>query len=86
MPDLTGFPEPDDPANITSTPDSLYVYIVRLQNGEHWAGWFQSTQPKSEWCVNDKLTSIFSNDDGYLDFDNEIVFDTSSIIWPFKKA
>lgn len=85
-PSLTSFPFPDDIENITSAPDSLYVYIVRLQNGEHWAGWFQSEQPQTDWYVNNKLNSIFSSEHGFLVFDDEpIVFDISNFIWPFTK-
>ena len=85
-PDLTGFPEPDDPNNITTVPDSLYVYIVRLQNGEHWAGWFQTDQPKEDWYVNTKLKSIFSKNDGYFVFDDgPVAFDVSKQLWPFTK-
>ena len=85
-PDLTGFPEPVDPNNIITAPDSLYVYIVRLQNGENWAGWFQSDQPKEDWYVNTKLKSIFSKGDGYLVFDDEpILSDVSKQLWPFTK-
>ena len=85
-PDLTGFPKSVDPNNITTVPDSLYVYIVRLQNGEHWAGWFQTDQPKKDWYVNTKLKSIFSKNDGYFVFDDgPVAFDVSKQLWPFTK-
>jgi len=84
MPDLTGFPEPTDPGNnATSAPDSLYVYIARLENGEYWAGWFHASKPQQNWQINQTLNRMFTQDDGYLELNDDVGFDVSAPNWPF---
>lgn len=53
-----GFPQPVDPTNRTSRPPKLAVYIVRTDDGEFWAGWFQNSSPCRDQAAFDLLQSM----------------------------
>lgn len=82
-PNLTGFPKPKDPTVLEDIGD-LCVYIVKLTNGELWAGWFQNMVPEPGWSVNDKLYNMFSDNEGYIKFSGNVCFKTGTPSWPFK--
>ena len=82
-PDLTGFPIPADPA-IRNHIYDLHVYIVRLGNNEYWAGWFQKSEPESNWPINETLNRMFTENEGYLTFSGDVDFDTNDPEWPFR--
>ena len=75
-----GFPVPEDPNDLHKHPPGLAVYLVKTNNCEVWAGWFQNSQveennqpknisilPSSDKVVLGYLTNIFRKDrpDGY---------------------
>ncbi|PIU72613.1 HNH endonuclease [Candidatus Woesearchaeota archaeon CG_4_10_14_0_2_um_filter_33_10] len=82
-PDLTGFPQPADPS-VRIHIENLHVYIAKLDNGEYWAGWFQAGTPEPDWAVNRKLNRMFTENAGYIEFNGEVLFDTSDPAWAFK--
>ncbi len=82
-PDLTNFPKPEDPSKRSHIYD-LHIYIVKLENQQYWAGWFQSSSPEPNWALDEALTRIFSEDDGYLEFKGDVTFDESDAEWPFR--
>ena len=84
-PNITGFPRPINPGERSHIYD-LHIYIVRLDNGEYWAGWFQSSRPEDNWSINEKLNTMFDKEEGYLRFDGDVSFDTNDFIWPFRLA
>ncbi len=52
-----GFPQPEDRENRRSCPPGLAIYLVRTEDDEFWAGWFQGTAP-----VRNNETSEFLRD------------------------
>jgi len=81
--DLTRFPKPTDPKQRSQIYD-LHIYIVKLENGEYWAGWFQTSKPEQDWPINPALNKMFTENEGYLKFNNDVLFDTTDPSWPFR--
>lgn len=81
-PDRTGFPRPVNPRERESV-ENLVVYLVRLENGEVWAGWFRAPSPEVNWQTNDRLNSMFHDAEGFIEFTGEVLFDPDSTEWPF---
>jgi hypothetical protein len=82
-PNLTGFPRPANP-KIRSHIHDLHIYIARLDNGQYWAGWFQTSKPETHWPINNELKRMFTQDEGYLRFAGDVSFDTNDSNWPFR--
>jgi len=82
-PDLTGFPKSPNPTKPSLIYD-LCIYIVRLENNEYWAGWFQTSRPEQNWSINGTINKMFTENEGYLKFHGDVSFDTSDPIWPFR--
>lgn len=91
-PDYTNFPNPvappthaNDPA-ITPLIDRLVIFIVRDDQGDYWAGWFQRAQPDPAWAVDQRLEAMFIKGDGYIDLEDAIPFDESVSDWSFRSG
>ncbi len=82
-PEMTGFPKPPNPS-VRGHVYDLHIYIARLATGEFWAGWFQASKPEPNWPVNDTLIRIFNEDQSYLKFDGDVLFDPTDAGWPFR--
>jgi 5-methylcytosine-specific restriction enzyme A len=82
-PEMTGFPKPANP-KVRSHIYDLHIYIARLDNGEFWAGWFQASKPEPNWPINNTLNRMFNEDQGYLKFDGDVLFDPTDAVWPFR--
>ena len=82
-PNLTGFPKPDNPQKRSHIYD-LHIYIVKLDNDEYWAGWFHTSKPEQNWPINETLNRMFTENAGYLQFDKDVVFDSTDDAWPFR--
>lgn len=82
-PNLTGFPKPNNPQN-RSHIYNLYTYIVKLDNDEYWAGWFHTNRPERSWSINETLNMMFTENEGYLQFDKDVIFDFADDVWPFR--
>ncbi len=82
-PNITGFPQPVNPV-VRGHIENLYVYIAKLDNGGYWAGWFQTGTPEPDWAVNRQLNRMFSEDAGYMEFNEDVLFDTTDPAWAFK--
>jgi 5-methylcytosine-specific restriction protein A len=83
VPNETGFPKPKE-SSVKEHIEDLYIYIVKLNNGEFWAGWFQKSSPDPNWAVNEEIKKIFLEDEGYIRFNGDVCFDTDTPQWPFK--
>lgn len=81
-PDLTDFPKPPDP-KLRSHIYNLHIYIVKLEN-EYWAGWFQASRPEQNWPINDALNRMFTENEGYIKSNGNILFDVNDPAWPFR--
>lgn len=84
-PDYTNFPKPRDNTKREHVYD-LVVYLVSLENGQYWAGWFQTSRPESDWPINDSLNDIFLRNEGIIENCADILFDSSDPEWPFRIA
>ena len=64
------FPQPNDPANRTSCPPKLAIYIVKTDTGEFWAGWFQNSSPCRDQAAATILRDMLpsSPEKGYAGF------------------
>jgi 5-methylcytosine-specific restriction enzyme A len=82
-PSMTGFPTPANP-RVRGHIYNLHIYIARLQNGQYWAGWFNTSQPEPNWPINNKLNKMFTQDEGHLKFDRDVSFDSTDARWPFR--
>jgi len=82
-PNLTGFPEPSDPS-VREPIENLCVYIAKLSDGDFWAGWFQKSEPESDWPTNESINKMFLDEEGYIKFSGDVYFDVSTPKWPFK--
>ncbi len=82
-PELTGFPDSPSPEKRVSI-NNLRVYIVKLDNDEYWAGWFHTDKPNKNWYVDNNLRKMFTQPEGYIVFDNDIIFNQSNPEWPFE--
>lgn len=83
MPNLTGFPKPINPKQRNPIYD-LHIYIVKLDDGAYWAGWFHTSRPEHNWPMNESLNKMFTEDAGYIQFEDEVAFDSSDNTWPFR--
>lgn len=84
-PEYTGFPKPADPTKRAGVPN-LVIYIIRTTGGEFWAGWFQAAAPDPHWQVDQRLESMFTQEDGIISLDPGIDFDEADGRWPFQVA
>jgi 5-methylcytosine-specific restriction protein A len=84
-PALTGFPKPVNPA-VRAHIYNLHIYIVKLTNGEYWAGWFDKSRPEPNWATNQHLNKMFTESEGYVTFTRDVLFDTGDAEWPFRIA
>ena len=82
-PDHTNFPKPIDNTKREHVYD-LVVYLVSLENGQYWAGWFQTSRPESDWPINNSLNDIFPKNEGIIENCADILFDPTDAIWPFR--
>jgi len=84
-----GFPEPSDPKNRTSCPEKLAVYIVRTEEGEYWAGWFQNSSPCRDQVARSLLSEMTPDSPsvghaGFLSFSSgQLLLDETDIVKPF---
>jgi 5-methylcytosine-specific restriction protein A len=83
-----GFPEPTDPTNRTSCPPNLAIYIVRTDNGEFWAGWFQNATPCRDTAAEQILQTMLpsSATEGHAGFiapSSSLYMDESDSNTPF---
>ena len=83
-----GFPQPNDPTNRTSCPPKLAIYIIRTDNGEFWAGWFQNSVPCKDEAAkkilkNMLLSSPKQGDAGFITPSSTLYVDESDISTPF---
>ena len=69
---------------VTSATNNLVIYIVKDTNEEYWAGWFKSANPKAAWQTNAALLRMFSEGEGYIEFDAPIDFDEADGVWAFR--
>lgn len=87
-PDHTNFPRPSDPSKRGNI-YNLVIYLVTLENGEVWAGWFQESQPRSDWPINNALNDMFivgQGGAGFIEDTQDVLFDSSDPEWPFRIA
>lgn len=84
-PTYTGFPVPKDPS-VHEAISNLVVYLIRAEEGDYWAGWFQTAKPKTEWEVETRLAPLFNAEDGYIYLDPGVKFDENDLGWPFRAA
>jgi 5-methylcytosine-specific restriction enzyme A len=84
-PSITGFPRPQNPREREHI-DDLHIYIVKLDNGQYWAGWFQASRPKANWQINYELNKMFTQEEGHLHFAGDVTFDTNDSSWPFRMS
>lgn len=82
-PDKTGFPSSPDPS-IRSHIYDLHIYLVSLDNGQYWAGWFQTSKPESNWPIDNNLNRMFTESEGYIKGNGKIKFDSNDPSWPFR--
>tara|TARA_B100001123_G_C15183777_1_gene976435 strand:- start:321 stop:941 length:621 start_codon:yes stop_codon:yes gene_type:complete len=80
LPDETEYEEKINPDN------NLVVYIVRLKSGEYWGGWFQESNPKSNWYAKG-LENMFdtSISAGSIIPQDPLFFEAKDYNWPFKQ-
>ncbi len=81
-PDYTNFPRPSNPS-IREHIYNLVIYLVSLENGTYWAGWFQASRPEPSWPLNDALNDVFLKGEGFIE-NSEIFFDSNDPTWPFR--
>ncbi|MCI0504420.1 HNH endonuclease [Candidatus Micrarchaeota archaeon] len=84
-PDYTDFPKPTNPSEKEHIYD-LRIYIVKLENGEYWAGWLNRSRPEPNWSVNKDLNEIFLKDEGYIKFNGNTLFEEADSEWSFRIA
>lgn len=83
-----GFPQPNDPTNRQSCPPKLAIYIIRTDNGEFWAGWFQNSIPCRDKAAENILKDMLpiSPNEGYAGFitpSGTLYIDESDAATPF---
>ena len=85
-PKFTKFPIPIDPSKREHI-YNLVIYLVLLENGEYWAGWFQTSKPEQDWPINDALNEMFLGEAGgagIIENAKGISFDVNDPEWPFR--
>lgn len=83
-----GFPQPNDATNRTSCPPKLAIYIVRTDNGEFWAGWFQNSMPCRDKVAENTLKDMLPNSPkqghaGFITPSTVLHIDESDVATPF---
>lgn len=83
-----GFPQPYDPTNRTSCPPKLAIYIVRTDNGEFWAGWFQNNIPCRDRAAENILKGMLPSvpkegHAGFITPSGTLYIDESDAATPF---
>lgn len=87
-----GFPAPADPADRQALPPGLAIYLVRSEQGEIWAGWFQGRVPTRDDTSSELLSSMLDDDpgEGQTGFirlpEGVMVFDEWDVTAPFRSA
>ena len=82
-PEYSGFPFPADPSVRATVPNNLVVYLIRTADGEYWAGFFQTSEPRTDWQVDDRLRQMFTEKNGSISLDPGVYFDEQNPVWPF---
>jgi len=85
-PEYTKFPVPVDPSKREHI-YNLVIFLALLENGEYWAGWFQTSKPEQDWPINDALNEMFLGEAGgagIIENTKGILFDVSDPEWPFR--
>ena len=84
-----GFPQPSNPANRQTCPPGLAVYILRTEDDEFWAGWFQDSSPCRDKGATALLANMLPNSPeqghaGFISFPSNTLFiDESDATTPF---
>ena len=74
----TGFP--DESYDEVGNP--LIVYIVKTADNTYWAGWFYLNEGY-HFKMNSATAAMFTKDDGYIKFEQDVEIDTKKYKWPF---
>ena len=82
-PKYTKFPVPRDPSKREHIYD-LVVYLVALENGTYWAGWFQKSKPEQDWPINNALNEMFIRGAGIIENTKGILFEVNDPEWSFR--
>lgn len=91
-PEHTEFPQPATVPTSASDPViapliiNLVIYIIRDEQSEFWAGWFQQDKPLPNWACPPSLRGMFSDAEGYIELTDDIPFDETDRTWPFGYA
>ncbi|MCH8339194.1 MAG: HNH endonuclease, partial [Chloroflexi bacterium] len=84
-----GFPEPVDPEDRQALPSALAIYLVRSDQGEFWAGWFQDREPSRDDPSKETLSNMLVSDpsEGQTGFiriaDAKLLIDQWDSVTPF---
>ena len=84
-----GFPQPPDPTDRESCPLNLAIYIVRTEDNEFWAGWFQNNSPYRDQVAYGLLQQMLPSAPiegfaGFIQFPNNTLYmDETDSITPF---
>jgi 5-methylcytosine-specific restriction protein A len=82
-PEYSGFPVPSDPSVRAGVPNNLVVYLVRTTGGEYWAGFFQTSKPRTGWLVDGRLLQMFTEKNGNINLYPGVAFNENNAGWPF---
>lgn len=81
-----GFPQPIDPSKRQHI-DNLVIYLIKTEDDEYWAGWFQDTIPCKTGDCEKVLSPMLDKNSsaGFLEIPGNMLYlDTKDRITPFS--